>query len=73
MNQPIRVPGHSDPSAGAPHDERGQRLTDDDRRGGFGHARCTCGEISTQALPSQMARQRWHRRHREELAGVPWG
>lgn len=71
MNRPIRVKGHSDPTQGAPHDALGRPLGLSTQRAGFGRARCACGALSV-VLPSQMARQRWHRLHREVLAGVPW-
>jgi len=70
MNRPIRVYGHTDPTQGAPHDAAGRSITSG--RTGMGRARCSCGALSPEALPSQAARQRWHRRHREALARVPW-
>jgi hypothetical protein len=68
MNQRISVAGHADPTKGAAHDATGQRI----RQGGSGYARCACGALSPEALPSQVLRRRWHRMHREVLAGVPW-
>ena len=69
MNRPIRVRGHTDPTQGAPHDATVRPVGT--ARTGMGFARCSCGAQSPEALPSQLARQRWHLRHREVLAGVP--
>lgn len=42
------------------------------RVSGMGHAKCECGKVSAECLPGAAARERWHTRHKEELAGVPW-
>lgn len=39
------------------------------RGGGPGHAKCACGARSPE-LPSQGARQRWHRDHKLAILGV---
>lgn len=42
------------------------------RTSGPGHGRCSCGLVSEECYPGAAARERWHTRHKEELAGVPW-
>lgn len=64
----VHVPGHRMVLDGAPHDEHGTLLPSYTRDG---RCRCTCGLLSG-VLPSILARRRWQRIHREELAGVPW-
>lgn len=53
----------------APHDADGSRLP---QTSGAGHARCSCGQVSADLLSSGNARRRWHVRHKEEVAVVPW-
>lgn len=71
----MMVPGHEIGAAAwgspAPHDAVGAQLSGVARTAP-GHARCTCGEVSAESLPSGAARLRWLKRHREEIAGVPW-
>jgi hypothetical protein len=73
----LRVEGHTavycDKGSGmrtspAPHDAAGVRLPADS---GPGRGRCACGALSGD-LPSGNARRRWHIRHKEEAAVVPW-
>jgi len=48
---------------GRPYDETGQRWD----FSGNGHAKCSCGELSP-VLPSNRARQRWHKTHKAQIA-----
>lgn len=70
----MMVPGHEIGAAAwgspAPHDADGSQLPGP--RTAPGYARCTCGELSAESLPTGAARLRWLKRHREEIAGVPW-
>lgn len=60
--------GSSRRTAPAPHDDAGVRLPGDN---GPGRCRCACGMLSEE-LPTGNARRRWHVRHKEEIAVVPW-
>lgn len=72
MNHPIRVRGHAIAEAGRAHDADGVLKPRPPLGAGQGgRCRCSCGALSEQ-LPSTLARTQWHRRHREELARVPW-
>jgi hypothetical protein len=59
----FRVAGHSMPHEGQALDERGSVRRDYHRDG---KTRCECGEWSP-ALPSNGARKRWHRDHKNQI------
>lgn len=71
MNHPLRVSDHSIVERGHAHDDDGVLKPALYNSSVWGRARCACGALSP-GLPSTLARQRWHRDHRERLAGVPW-
>lgn len=71
MNHPLLVPGHGIVERGHAHDDAGVLKPAPYGAPVRGRGRCVCGELSP-SLPSTLARQRWHRDHRERLAGVPW-
>lgn len=76
-NNPLKVEGHGGvyPATG-PHTGNLANLAEDGMtelpsQNGPGRCRCRCGLVSP-VLSSSGRRWAWHRRHREEVAGVPW-
>jgi len=63
-----RSRGHALISEGAAHDAEGQRVGSFMKTGGFGCAKCECGELSPE-LPSSNQRKDWHRDHKESIRG----
>jgi hypothetical protein len=62
MARQLRVAGHTLPF-------EGRVMVAGWYRNGPGFGRCSCGARSEKELPNTAARQRWHRAHKEEIAG----
>jgi hypothetical protein len=60
-----RIPGHTLPFEGRVY--IGESLVG--HGNGPGRARCSCGEMSPEVLPSTNARKQWHREHKEAVSG----
>lgn len=63
MPKQLRVSGHELVDEGAPFSLDGWAYWP---RRGTGHGKCRCGLLSPE-LPSEAARKRWHRQHKEEV------
>lgn len=64
MKEQMRVKGHYLIGEGESFFGDGSRIWG--RRSGMGCGKCSCGALS-EKLPSDAARKRWHRQHKEEV------
>lgn len=71
MSAQFRVTGHTVVSEGSRHHSDGSRVTiydgltpDGAWHKPDGHAKCSCGEVSSESYKTNAARKRWHKQHK---------